>query len=89
MFLDGYLRFIADWYVVVYFFLTSLILEIIAASIFVTLAGPPESCGAKAPLAFCASTTILVPISWMAATLREHGYALPSELERPNPSLFL
>jgi len=41
----------------------------IAASIFVTLAGPPEFCGARAPLAFCASTTILVPISWMAATL--------------------
>ncbi|KAF8274973.1 hypothetical protein EI94DRAFT_14876 [Lactarius quietus] len=41
----------------------------IAASIFITLAGPPESCEARAPLTFCASTTILVPISWMAATL--------------------
>lgn len=42
----------------------------IAASIFVTLVGPPESCEVVgASLAVCASTTILVPISWLAATL--------------------
>jgi len=41
----------------------------IAGSIFVTLTGPPESCQAKVPLSFCASTTILVPISWLAAML--------------------
>ncbi len=28
-------------------------------------------CDAKAPLSICASITILVPISWLAATLRE------------------
>jgi hypothetical protein len=56
--------------------LAYLILEIIAASIFITLAGPPEYCGTRAPLAFCASATILVPISWMAATLRERDFAL-------------
>ena len=42
-----------------------------AASIFVTLSGPPELCVAKAPLTICASITILVPISWLAASLRE------------------
>ncbi|KAH9043192.1 hypothetical protein EDB85DRAFT_1913970 [Lactarius pseudohatsudake] len=41
----------------------------IAASVFVTLVGPPESCEARAPLAVCASTTILVPVSWLSATL--------------------
>jgi len=41
----------------------------IAASVFATLAGPSESCEARAPLAICASATILVPISWLTATL--------------------
>ncbi|KAH9180594.1 hypothetical protein EDB89DRAFT_1920000 [Lactarius sanguifluus] len=41
----------------------------IAASVFVTLVGPPESCEAGAPLTVCASTTILVPVSWLSATL--------------------
>ncbi|KAI9446416.1 hypothetical protein H4582DRAFT_2165153 [Lactarius indigo] len=48
---------------------SSLQIEIIAASVFVTLVGPPESCAVGAPLAVCASTTILVPVSWLAATL--------------------
>ena len=42
-----------------------------AASIFVTLSGPPQFCDANTPLSVCASITILVPISWIAATLRE------------------
>jgi hypothetical protein len=42
-----------------------------AASIFVTLSGPPEFCEERAPLSVCASITILVPISWLATTLRE------------------
>ncbi|KAI0247469.1 hypothetical protein BJV78DRAFT_915369 [Lactifluus subvellereus] len=41
----------------------------IAASIFVTLSGPPEFCVANAPFSVCASITILVPISWLAASL--------------------
>lgn len=41
----------------------------IAASIDVTLSGPPTFCDARAPLSICASITILVPISWLAATL--------------------
>jgi hypothetical protein len=40
-----------------------------AASIFVTLSGPPSFCNAKGPLSICASFIILVPISWVAATL--------------------
>ena len=43
----------------------------VAASIFVTLSGPPVFCDTKIPLSICASTIILVPISWLAATLRE------------------
>ncbi|KAI0006072.1 hypothetical protein BJV74DRAFT_802004 [Russula compacta] len=39
----------------------------IAASVFVTLSGPPEFCELKAPILVCASITILVPISWLAA----------------------
>jgi hypothetical protein len=44
---------------------------ITAASIFVTLSGPPSFCNAKGPLSICASFVILVPISWVAATLCE------------------
>jgi hypothetical protein len=44
-------------------------LESIAASIFVTLSGPPEFCDTKAAISVCASFTILVPISWPASTL--------------------
>ncbi|KAI0306532.1 hypothetical protein B0F90DRAFT_1665802 [Multifurca ochricompacta] len=43
--------------------------ETTAASIITTMSGPPEFCEMKAPLSICASTTILVPISWLAATL--------------------
>ncbi|KAI9510878.1 hypothetical protein F5148DRAFT_489919 [Russula earlei] len=41
----------------------------IAASIFVTLTGPPEFCEARAPISVCSSITILVPVTWLAATL--------------------
>ncbi|KAH9966711.1 hypothetical protein BC827DRAFT_691080 [Russula dissimulans] len=41
----------------------------IAASIFVTLSGPPEFCETRAPISVCASITILVPVSWLATTL--------------------
>ncbi|KAH9981256.1 hypothetical protein BGW80DRAFT_321286 [Lactifluus volemus] len=40
----------------------------IAACISTTLRGPPEFCEKNAPLSICASITILVPISWLAAT---------------------
>ena len=63
--------------------LVSLMLESIAASIFVTLSGPPEFCETKAPISVCASTTILVPISWLAATLCAYNFLLP----RLRPSL--
>ncbi|KAH9979857.1 hypothetical protein BGW80DRAFT_1270840 [Lactifluus volemus] len=41
----------------------------IAASIFVTLSGPPEFCVAMVQLSICSSITILVPVSWLATFL--------------------
>jgi len=51
------------------FGLSLMLSDSIAASIFVTLSGPPEFCDAKTPISVCSSITILVPISWLAATL--------------------
>ncbi|KAI0273675.1 hypothetical protein BC834DRAFT_966164 [Gloeopeniophorella convolvens] len=39
----------------------------IAASIYITLSGPPEYCKAKTPLSVCASITLLVPVTWLSA----------------------
>ena len=64
------------------FGLSLMFLESIAATIFVTLSGPPESCDAKTPIYVCSSITILVPISWLAATLRAYNVLL---LRRPAP----
>lgn len=64
------------------FGLSLMLLESIAASIFVTLSGPPEFCDAKTPISVCSSITILVPISWLAATLRAYNVLL---LRRPAP----
>jgi hypothetical protein len=61
--------------------------SILAASIFVTLSGPPGFCDAKAPISVCASITILVPISWLAATLR--AYSIPCFDGPPHNSLLL
>src|SRR5450755_4426816 len=58
------------------FFLMLLMLASIAASIFVTLSGPPEFCDTKAAISVCASFTILVPISWLASTLCAYNLLL-------------
>jgi hypothetical protein len=47
-----------------------------AACISATLRGPPEFCGKNTPLSICASSTILVPVCWLAATSRECGFLL-------------
>ena len=64
------------------FGLNMMLLETIAASIFVTLSGPPEFCDVKTPISVCSSITILVPISWLAATLCAYNILL---LRRPAP----
>lgn len=65
------------------FELSLMLLEPTAASIFVTLSGPPEFCDTKTPISVCSSITILVPISWLAATLRAYNILL---LRRPAPN---
>ena len=57
-------------------FLMLLMLKSIAASIFVTMSGPPEFCDTKAAISVCASFTILVPISWLASTLCVYNFLL-------------
>ncbi|TFY55557.1 hypothetical protein EVG20_g9278 [Dentipellis fragilis] len=44
------------------------ILEL-AASIDITVSGPPFMCKSGAPFSVCASSTVLVPISWLAGIL--------------------
>jgi hypothetical protein len=70
--LDGDLYCVADRCSICLTFLTptwSLTDVVTAASIFVTLSGPPEFCAAKVPFSVCSSITILVPICWLAASL--------------------
>lgn len=75
---DQYFHDATDRYCTIYppSFLMSLMLESIAASIFVTLSGPPEFCDTKAAISVCASFTILVPISWLASTLCAYNFLL-------------
>ncbi|SRR6266403_4129904 len=65
--------------------LVSLTPESIAASMFVTLSGPPEICDAKAAISVCASFTILVPISWLASTLCAYNFLL-ARCPGPSPN---
>ncbi|KAI0065470.1 hypothetical protein BV25DRAFT_1693584 [Artomyces pyxidatus] len=41
----------------------------LAASIDVTISGPPAVCQSKAPFSVCASSTVLVPVSWLIGLL--------------------
>jgi hypothetical protein len=49
------------------------------------LSGPPEFCEAKAPISVCASITILVPISWLAATLCAYDFSAAPTSWTPSP----